>query len=85
MQQLRPVSCSAAASSRAKVVCRYPADRTAARAGLFLGDYATRMKFVGDIYIGLLQMMVLPYIITLNGERGCRLRSTAPSYCVRRI
>ncbi|MEA2079101.1 MAG: cation:dicarboxylase symporter family transporter [Pseudomonadota bacterium] len=32
-------------------------------AGLFLGEYSTRMKFVADIYIGLLQMMVLPYII----------------------
>ena len=31
--------------------------------GLFLGEYATHMKFVADIYIGLLQMMVLPYII----------------------
>ena len=31
--------------------------------GLFFGEYATKIKFLGDIYIGLLQMMVLPYII----------------------
>ena len=31
--------------------------------GLFLGKYANRMKFFADIYIGLLQMMVLSYII----------------------
>ena len=32
-------------------------------AGLFFGDLTTHIRFVGDIYIGLLQMMVLPYII----------------------
>jgi len=32
-------------------------------AGLFFGDWTTQVKFIGDIYIGLLQMMVLPYII----------------------
>ena len=31
--------------------------------GLFFGELTTRIKFVGDIYVGLLQMMVLPYII----------------------
>ena len=32
-------------------------------AGLFFGEETTQVKFIGDIYIGLLQMMVLPYII----------------------
>jgi len=32
-------------------------------AGLFFGEWSTEIKFIGDIYIGLLQMMVLPYII----------------------
>ena len=32
-------------------------------AGIFFGEETTRIKFFGDIYIGLLQMMVLPYII----------------------
>ncbi len=32
-------------------------------AGLFFGEWTTEIKFIGDIYIGLLQMMVLPYII----------------------
>lgn len=32
-------------------------------AGLLLGEYTTGIKIIGDIYIGLLQMMVLPYII----------------------
>lgn len=31
--------------------------------GLFLGDYTEYLKFVGDIYIGLMQMTVLPYIV----------------------
>ena len=31
--------------------------------GLFFGEYAAKLGIVGDIYIGLLQMMVLPYII----------------------
>ena len=32
-------------------------------AGLFFGEMAAGVKVIGDIYIGLLQMMVLPYII----------------------
>ena len=32
-------------------------------AGLFFGELTTKIKIIGDIYIGLLQMMVLPYII----------------------
>ena len=32
-------------------------------AGIIFGEWTTRIKFVGDIYVGLLQMMVLPYII----------------------
>jgi len=32
-------------------------------AGLFFGELTTEIKIIGDIYIGLLQMMVLPYII----------------------
>ncbi len=31
--------------------------------GLFFGEWTTQIKVIGDIYIGLLQMMVLPYII----------------------
>ena len=31
--------------------------------GIFFGEMTTGLKFIGDIYIGLLQMMVLPYII----------------------
>ena len=31
--------------------------------GIFFGEMSTGIKFIGDIYIGLLQMMVLPYII----------------------
>jgi Na+/H+-dicarboxylate symporter len=31
--------------------------------GVFFGEMTTGLKFIGDIYIGLLQMMVLPYII----------------------
>ena len=31
--------------------------------GLFFGEWTTQIEFVGDIYVGLLQMMVLPYII----------------------
>ena len=31
--------------------------------GLFLGEYAEHLKIIGDIYIGLLQMTVLPYIV----------------------
>ena len=31
--------------------------------GLFFGESAGKVKFIGDIYVGLLQMMVLPYIL----------------------
>ena len=31
--------------------------------GLFFGEYAERLRIIGDIYIGLLQMTVLPYIV----------------------
>ena len=31
--------------------------------GVFFGEMTTGLKFIGDIYIGLQQMMVLPYII----------------------
>ena len=31
--------------------------------GLFLGEYAGKLEIVGDAFIGLLQMTVLPYII----------------------
>lgn len=31
--------------------------------GLFMGDYAAKLEVLGDIYIGLLQMTVLPYIV----------------------
>ena len=41
------------------------ADRAACwcRDGLFFGEMTTGLKFIGDIYIGLLQMMLLFYII----------------------
>ena len=40
-------------------------------AGVFFGDLTTHIRFVGDIYVGLLQMMVLPYIvISLVGGIG---------------
>ncbi len=32
-------------------------------AGLLLGEYAARFQIIGDIYIGLLQMTVLPYMV----------------------
>ena len=32
-------------------------------AGLFLGELATPLKGIGDAYIGLMQMTVLPYIV----------------------
>ena len=32
-------------------------------AGLFLGDHAAPGKWVGDAYVGLLQMTVLPYVV----------------------
>jgi len=31
--------------------------------GLFLGEYAARLELLGDVYVGLLQMTVLPYIV----------------------
>ncbi|MBU2550416.1 MAG: cation:dicarboxylase symporter family transporter [Proteobacteria bacterium] len=31
--------------------------------GLFFGEQAARLKVVGDVYVALMQMMVLPYII----------------------
>ncbi len=31
--------------------------------GLFLGDHAGALRVVGDVYVGLLQMTVLPYIV----------------------
>ncbi|MDJ0943110.1 MAG: cation:dicarboxylase symporter family transporter [Kiloniellales bacterium] len=31
--------------------------------GLFLGDYAGALRNVGEVYVGLLQMTVLPYIV----------------------
>ena len=31
--------------------------------GLFFGELAAPLKHVGDVYIGLLQMTVLPYIV----------------------
>ncbi|MGI9394729.1 MAG: cation:dicarboxylate symporter family transporter [Boseongicola sp.] len=31
--------------------------------GIFLGDYAAPLRLLGDIYIGLLQMTVLPFIV----------------------
>lgn len=32
-------------------------------AGIFLGEYAGALRVIGDAFIGLLQMTVLPYII----------------------
>ena len=31
--------------------------------GVFLGEYAAPLRTVGDVYVGLLQMTVLPFII----------------------
>ena len=40
-------------------------------AGIVFGELTTSIKFIGDIYIGLLLMMVLPYIvISLIGGIG---------------
>lgn len=47
-------------------------------AGLVFGDYCARIKVIGDIYVGLLQMTVLPYIVVsliahigaLSGREG---------------
>ena len=39
--------------------------------GVFFGEETRRIEIIGDIYIGLLQMMVLPYIvISLIGGIG---------------
>lgn len=39
--------------------------------GLFLGEYAESLKVMGDIYVGLMQMTVLPYIVfSLIGNIG---------------
>jgi len=32
-------------------------------AGVFLGEWSSPLQVVGDIYVGLLQMTVLPYIV----------------------
>jgi Na+/H+-dicarboxylate symporter len=41
-------------------------------AGLFLGERVAFLKVVGDAFIALLQMSVLPYVVTsLIGEVGC--------------
>lgn len=45
--------------------------------GLFLGESAAHLKPIGDVYIGLMQMTVLPYIVfSLIGNIG---RLSAPS------
>lgn len=49
--------------------------------GLFLGDYAESIRWVSDVYVGLLQMAVLPYVLVslmtnigqLTRESGIRL------------
>ena len=39
--------------------------------GLMFGEYAGGLSFIGDVYVGLLQMTVLPYIIcTVIGNIG---------------
>ena len=39
--------------------------------GLFFGEHAAGLRIVGDIYVGLLQMTVLPYIVfSLIGSIG---------------
>jgi Na+/H+-dicarboxylate symporter/ABC-type amino acid transport substrate-binding protein len=39
--------------------------------GLFIGEYANNLKFIGDIYVGLMQMTVLPYVVfSLIGNIG---------------
>ena len=46
--------------------------------GLFLGEYAGALRFLGDAFIGLLQMTVLPYItLALIANIG----KLAPSAC----
>ncbi|MFN3151306.1 cation:dicarboxylate symporter family transporter [Bremerella sp.] len=49
--------------------------------GLFLGEYAESIRWVSDVYVGLLQMAVLPYVLVslmtnigqLTRESGIRL------------
>ncbi|MBA2116754.1 cation:dicarboxylate symporter family transporter [Bremerella alba] len=49
--------------------------------GLFLGEYVTSIKWVSDVYVGLLQMAVLPYVLVslvanigqLTRESGMRM------------
>ncbi len=39
--------------------------------GLFIGEYAEHLKFIGDVYVGLMQMTVLPYVVfSLIGNIG---------------
>ncbi len=39
--------------------------------GLFIGEYAVNLKFIGDVYVGLMQMTVLPYVVfSLIGNIG---------------
>lgn len=39
--------------------------------GLFIGEYADHLKFIGDIYVGMMQMTVLPYVVfSLIGNIG---------------
>jgi Na+/H+-dicarboxylate symporter len=39
--------------------------------GLFIGEYANNLKFIGDVYVGLMQMTVLPYVVfSLIGNIG---------------
>ena len=39
--------------------------------GLFVGEYAGNLKFIGDVYVGLMQMTVLPYVVfSLIGNIG---------------
>ncbi|RQW83357.1 MAG: hypothetical protein EHM62_02210, partial [Methylococcus sp.] len=39
--------------------------------GLFIGEYAEYLKFIGDVYVGLMQMTVLPYVVfSLIGNIG---------------
>jgi len=52
--------------------------------GLFFGEYAGRLKIVGQAYIGLLQMSILPYMVvsliggigSLSYEKAARLAVT---------
>ncbi len=50
-------------------------------AGVFFGEMTKGIKVIGDIYIGLLQMMVLPYIIIslIGGIGKLTLEQAKPS------